>query len=267
MIDGAEEEKQNTVGTIRESLRANIRVARLKHRQDEADNLRITLGTFEDYSANLQTFSTADVLHIASQLKKQRHASPSELLKLSHAFLQSAENIKCFVNTIGAVPVIVKELTGKYHRFLWHSLRYYLFLIGLFLNKIGTKTETQILAVECLCNLSLGSEVDCEKIAQRAGTYLHTFLQSSNESLAVSRNKAKENMSNCKLIALVLLQKTSLWCLTNLIEAGKKPLNILLSQELIKALINTSSVGFSQSLKHESCVAIELVLNHGDVPR
>lgn len=51
---------------------------------------------------------------------------------------------------------------------------------------LGTKSEPQMLAVECLCNLSLGSEADCEKIAQRAGSYLHTFLQSSNESLAVS---------------------------------------------------------------------------------
>lgn len=43
-----------------------------------------------------------------------------------------------------------------------------------------------MLAAECLCNLSLGSEADCEKIAQRAGSYLHTFLPSSNESFAVS---------------------------------------------------------------------------------
>lgn len=55
---------------------------------------------------------------------------------------------------------------------------------------IGTKTETQMLAAECLCNLSLGSEADCEKIAQRAGSYLHTFLPSSNESFAVSRDVA-----------------------------------------------------------------------------
>lgn len=49
----------------------------------------------------------------------------------------------------------------------------------------GAKNESQMLAVECLCNLSLGSESDCEKIAQRAGSYLHTFLQSSNEAFAV----------------------------------------------------------------------------------
>lgn len=43
-----------------------------------------------------------------------------------------------------------------------------------------------MLAVECLCNLSLGSGKVGEKIALKAATYLHTFLQSSNESLVVS---------------------------------------------------------------------------------
>lgn len=43
-----------------------------------------------------------------------------------------------------------------------------------------------MLATECLCNLSLGPEISCEKVAQKIGTYLHTFLQSSNESIVVS---------------------------------------------------------------------------------
>lgn len=63
------------------------------------------------------------------------------------------------------------------------------------LRPLGIKTESQILAVECLCNLSLGSEHSCERIAQRAGTYLHTFLQSSNESLVVSINICNVKMS------------------------------------------------------------------------
>lgn len=113
MSEVGEEEKPTAVTSIRENVKENIRIARLKHRQDEVDNLRITLGQFEDHTVNLQTFSTTDVLDIANKLKKQRHASIPELLKLSHAFLQSPENITCFVNVTGAVPVIVKELTGK----------------------------------------------------------------------------------------------------------------------------------------------------------
>lgn len=113
MSEVVEEEKPTVVTSIRENVKENIRIARLKHRQDEVDNFRITLGQLEDDTINLQTFSTTDVLEIANKIKKQRHASIPELLKLCHAFLQSSENITCFVNSTGALPVIVKELTGK----------------------------------------------------------------------------------------------------------------------------------------------------------
>ncbi|XP_055295482.1 uncharacterized protein LOC129565094 [Sitodiplosis mosellana] len=220
MSEVAEEENPTAVTTIRETVKENIRIARLRHRQDELDNLRITHGDPEDDSINLQTFTKNDVLDIANKIKKQRHASTTDLLKLCHAFLQSIDNINCFVNTTGAVPVIVKEMTGK-------------------------KTETQMLAIECLCNLSLGSEDTSEKVAQKAGTYLHTFLQSSNESIV----------------------RTSLWCLTNLIVAGKKPLKIMISQEIISALINVTLSIHNRNLTDESYVAIELILDHGGVPR
>lgn len=113
MSEMAEEEKSNAVTTIRENVKENIRIARLRHRQDELDSLRITHGDFEEHSINLQTFTTNDVLEIANKIKKQRHASAVELSKLCHAFLQSTDNINCFVNSTGAVPVIIKEMTGK----------------------------------------------------------------------------------------------------------------------------------------------------------
>lgn len=114
MSEASEEDKSTVVTNIRENVKENIRIARLKNRQDELDNLRITLGDVEDQSVNLQTFNPNDVLEIIIKIKRQRHASATELLKLSHAFLQSAENINCFVNTAGALPVIVKELTGMF---------------------------------------------------------------------------------------------------------------------------------------------------------
>ncbi|XP_031623357.1 uncharacterized protein LOC116340809 [Contarinia nasturtii] len=220
MSEVSEEDKSIAVATIRENVKENIRIARLKHRQNELDNLRITHGKLEDLSINLQTFTKDNVLATANKIKKQRHASATELMKLSHSFLQSSENINCFVNATGALPVIVKEMTG-------------------------TNTEKQLLAVECLCNLSLGSANDCEKIAQKAGTYLHTFLESSNESIV----------------------KTTLWCCTNLIVAGKKSLDILLSQELIRSLINVTRSIHNKNLKDEALIAIELVLDHGGVPK
>lgn len=112
MSEGGEGDKPTAVTTIRENIKKNIRIARLKHRQDELDNLRITDGNLEDHSINLQTFTTADILAIVHRMKKQKYASPMDLMKLSHAFLQSTDNINCFINATGAIAVIVKEMTG-----------------------------------------------------------------------------------------------------------------------------------------------------------
>lgn len=113
MLDEPDPEKPDGVKTIRENVKNNIRIARLKHRQDEVDNLRITLGELEDHTINLESFTKDDVLDIATKIKRQRNASHSELLKLCHAFLQSTENISCFLNSTGSIQVIIKELTGK----------------------------------------------------------------------------------------------------------------------------------------------------------
>lgn len=187
MSEATEQIESTVVTTIRQNVKENIRIARLKNRQDELDSSRsISLDDLKDQTVNLQTFTTKDVYDIIEKIKKQRHASEAELLKLSHAFLQSVENIDCFVNRTGAVQVIVKEMTGNSVRqFNWimkiHKKKTFFF-------SLGTKIETQMLAMECLCNMSLGPEISCEKIAQLIGTYLHTFLQSSNETLAVSTN-------------------------------------------------------------------------------
>lgn len=113
MAEPSEEGKETAVTAIRENVKENIRIARLRRRQDEVDNFRITLGDSDEHSINLQSFNANDVLAIAIRIKKKRSVPPSDLMKLSHAFLQSTENINCFVNTSGAVPVIIKEATGK----------------------------------------------------------------------------------------------------------------------------------------------------------
>lgn len=130
MSEPPAEDKETIVTTIRANVKENIRIARLKHRHDEVDNFRITLGDAEDSSAiNLQTFNNADILAIANQIKRKRHAPPTELMKLSHAFLQSIENISYFVKITGALAVIIKEMTGKWKWLVW-SL-YFLALLSI----------------------------------------------------------------------------------------------------------------------------------------
>lgn len=113
MLEDPDQDKLSGVKIIRESVKNHIRIARLKHRQDEVDNLRITLGELEDHAINLETYTKDVVLEIATKIKRQRNASPAELLKLCHAFLQSTENVSCFLSSTGSIQVIVKELTGK----------------------------------------------------------------------------------------------------------------------------------------------------------
>lgn len=133
MAEASQEDKSTVVTLIRENVKENIRIARLKNRQDELDSLRITFADVEDHCINLQTFTTNDVLAIANKIKKQRHASVTELQKLSHAFLQSSENITCFVNATGALPVIVKEMTGKCcweYQLEWKHMFSYMFFFN-----------------------------------------------------------------------------------------------------------------------------------------
>lgn len=143
---------------LREKMRTKMKISRQEHRHDNVDTIRIAIG--ENYTENLRTYTPDDVLKLVKAVKHQKRAKPHQLGQLSHAFLQSAENIQCFLNATGALNVIVKEFTGKHE-------------------------DTQSLAAECVCNLSLGSEISCEKLALQTGSYLITYLKSSNERLLV----------------------------------------------------------------------------------
>lgn len=113
MLAESNQEQPTGVANIRDSVKEHIRIARYKHRQDEVDNLRITLTEVKDHSISLETYTKNDVLEISQRIKRQRNASHADLLKLCHAFLQSTENISCFLNSPGSIQVIVKELAGK----------------------------------------------------------------------------------------------------------------------------------------------------------
>lgn len=107
----------SAVSSVRDKIRENIRVARNKHRHDEIDSLRIAPNELENLSIELITFSKDDILSMARTIKKNRHITPVELQKFSHAFLQSADNIECFLSVNGALNVMVKEFIGNFHIF------------------------------------------------------------------------------------------------------------------------------------------------------
>lgn len=148
-----------SIKQLREKMRTKMKISRQEHRHVGSDSIRIAIG--DTYTENLRNYTEDDVLKLAKAIKQQKHAKPRQLNQLSHAFLQSAGNIQCFLNVTGALNVIVKELTGN-------------------------NNDAQSLAAECVCNLSLGSEIASEKLALNAASYLITFLKSSNERLLVS---------------------------------------------------------------------------------
>jgi hypothetical protein len=145
---------------IRDVRRQQVGVDREKFRNAVHDSKRIGLGSFSN--ATHEKITENDIKGLVGRIKRKKHAAAEEMARLSTGFLESEENIITFCKITGAINVIVKELTGK-------------------------NTNQSLQAAECLCNLSLGNEICCEKIALFAGTYLITLTENfMNHGLSVS---------------------------------------------------------------------------------
>lgn len=159
------------------SLKLNLRVCqklcRSGRRNDQIDAKRIGVGEIKLLITEEESITEADIAGLASRIKRRRNAGEPDLIRLSHAFLQTIGNIISFINIPGTLNVIVKELTGN-------------------------DSNRKVLACECLCNMSLGSENCCEKLSMAAGSYLLMFLDSTNRRLAVNIAKASF-LLNCLL--------------------------------------------------------------------
>lgn len=138
---------------MRQKLKTELVDKRTTQRLDKLDENRSTPAT---------VISEKDVIGMCSRIKRKKHASKEDMARLSTAFLQNKENISVFIKVTGAINVIIKEFTG-------------------------CESASQIDAAEFLCNLSLGDETCCEKIASVAGTYLSIYiLNVQNTQLTVS---------------------------------------------------------------------------------
>lgn len=103
-----------------------------------------------------------DIHGLCSRIKRRKGADAEDLQRLGIAFIQSEENIVSFIKVTGAINVIVKEFTGN-------------------------DRNQQILAAQCLCNLSLGNDVCVAKLSTFAGSYLMILMLNINDTaLAVS---------------------------------------------------------------------------------
>lgn len=110
-------ESSDAISSLRSDLRQQIKDDREKRRHRSVDSIRLGIGEVTEQLGNLRNYSTKDVTELAGRIKQQKHASTDDLNCLAHAFIQSVENITCFLNITGALNVLVKELTGQIRHF------------------------------------------------------------------------------------------------------------------------------------------------------
>ncbi|XP_053676590.1 uncharacterized protein LOC128726787 [Anopheles nili] len=201
---------------IRVQKRNELKWDQKTHRKKELDRNRAGLGELHHSFAAIEPISEQEIKGLAGRIKRRKRCDPLDLVRLSYGFQQSRENISHFIRITGAINVIVKELTGHDY-------------------------NLQLLAAECLCNLSLGDEVCCEKIANFAGTYL----------IAVSENP------NCRP-----LQQTCLWTIQNIVGSSPKGSEVLFSQGLVEVLIRLLSAVTIDEAAEDIMLTLELALNY-----
>ncbi|ETN59878.1 hypothetical protein AND_008519 [Anopheles darlingi] len=186
------------------------------HRKKEADRNRAGLGELHHSIGVMETITETEIKGLAGRIKRRKRCEPLDLVRLSYGFQQSRENISHFIRITGAINVIVKELTGHDY-------------------------NLQLLAAECICNLSLGDDVCCEKISTFAGTYL----------IALAENP------NCRP-----LQQTCLWILQNIVGSSPKGAEVLFSQGLVVVLIRLLSTVTDHEAADDIILTLELALNY-----
>lgn len=136
--------------------------SRLKRRDDLIKVRGLHRQSAFDKNRFLETeiLTVEDIKGLCGRIKRRKHCTDEDLQKLGNAFFQSKANISAFIRTTGALNVIIKEFIGH---------------------------ERQLQAGKVLCNLSMGDEGCCNKIALFAGAYIMIYLKNvSNTSLVVS---------------------------------------------------------------------------------
>ncbi|KAI8125165.1 hypothetical protein FF38_00359 [Lucilia cuprina] len=187
----AEQSLQIKVPTLKlkEKIREYTKSHREQLRANSLDALRFGIGEIKARIQELENLTEKDVTGLAGRIKRRKHATNEDMYRLSHAFLQDEKNIETFNKIPGAIQVLVKELTGK-------------------------DSERQLSAAECLCNLSLGQAPVCEKISSLAGSYLVTYLHTTETQLV----------------------RICLWTLANILATGHKGATILMQMQLLPQL-------------------------------
>lgn len=209
-------DQQPLVEQIRNQKRNELKLDQKSHRKKELDRNRAGLGELHHSIGVIEHISEQEIKALAGRIKRRKRCEPLDLVRLSYGFQQSRENISHFIRITGAINVIVKELTGN-------------------------DFNLQLLAAECLCNLSLGDDVCCEKIASFSGAYLIAHSENPN---------------------FRPLQQTCLWTLQNIVGSSPKGTKVLFSQGLVVVMIRLLASVTDQEAADDIILTLELALNY-----
>lgn len=140
---------------VNTSLTEELRQYRREHLKDQQESNRLRAFDSNRFVES-EILTEQDVIGLCSRIKRRKRADAEDLEKLCSAFIQKEINISAFMKVTGAINVLIKEFTSN-------------------------NRSQQLRAANALCNLSLGDEACCAKIATFAGSYLMIFIMKSDD--------------------------------------------------------------------------------------
>lgn len=179
----------NPIEVIRSSLRAENADQRKSRRSDSLNKNRSALGQVAE---SIDIFSDPrEIIDVATKLKHKNKVTLLDLNKLKNSFLVSEENIAAFLNVPGALHGLVREMSGH-------------------------NSDFQYAALNCCCNLTLGSEKLCYQVSKATVSYITPSLNELNS----------------------LYLDVCLWTLGNLSGSGMKSWTVLESYGILNKFLH-----------------------------
>ncbi|XP_050436355.1 uncharacterized protein LOC126843087 [Adelges cooleyi] len=196
---------------VKEKIRYDVNVHREKNKLILLNARRGI--TFDENDDKNDTFTIQDVHNIALEIKKKKTITRNHLKLLKHAFLNGQEFILEFFRVQGA----------------FDSLLHY---------TSSNDDALQLAAFECFCNMSLGDNKTCIKLAKLITPYLMVHINSLNFNIS----------------------SISIWTLGNISDSSETACVLLQNQNFFEALVNCLKNSTCDEVIQNTFYALKLML-------
>ncbi|XP_050537144.1 uncharacterized protein LOC126903168 [Daktulosphaira vitifoliae] len=197
---------------VKEKIRYDINV----HREQ---NKLILLNTRRGITVNENdeddTFSLRDVRLIALKIKSRKCVTKNLLKLLKHALLNGQDYILEFFRCQGATDSLLHYTSSK-------------------------DDDIKLAAIECFCNMALGDQKTCIKLAKLITPYLMIHINSLNFNVS----------------------SMSIWTLGNLSGSSEKVCEVLENQNVFIALVNCLRISTCDEVIKNTFYALKLMLKN-----